>query len=495
MARVKATSLVVWAIVGGIAVALIPGILPTGASSYLNPAEMLASGRWVAGASIVFLGGLLTALTPCVYPLIPITVGLFGARKSESRGKAVLLTTAYVVGMGLVFSILGVIAAKTGQAFGSLLGDPRVAIGLAILLVLLASSMFGAFELSLPPSLMQKLNSVGGAGVLGAFLMGSVSGFIAAPCTGPVLAALLAYVANSQSAVVGGSLLFLYALGIGVPFFLIGVFALRLPKSGVWMEWVKSVLGIALIALAASYLKDAFAPLRHAVSAVASELGSRPGAWVAGLLAGLGILLGAIHRSFERRTVEVGLKAAGILFVTAGLIVRAGALDAPASGQMWSKLCLDRQQGRRVLTTVSEALWVKVCMAETERGLRWDTHFPEGARRSVSLFDQALEQARRDKRPVMVDFSAEWCAACKELDRRTYIDPTVVREMNDAHFLTVKVDGTNEIDEVNQLYDRYGVTGLPTVLFINSEGKILNEPRVTGFLGPDKFLVELKKVR
>src|SRR5260370_35815640 len=183
--------------------------------------------------------------------------------------------------MGLVSSILGVVAAEAGQAFGSLVGDPRVAIGLAILLVLLASSMFGAFELSLPPSLMQKLNSVGGAGVLGAFLMGSVSGFIAAPCTGPVLAALLAYVANSQSAVMGGSLLFLYALGIGVPFFLIGVFALRLPKSGVWMEWVKSVLGIALIALAASYLKDAFAPLRHAVSAVAAALGRWPGGGVA----------------------------------------------------------------------------------------------------------------------------------------------------------------------------------------------------------------------
>src|SRR5260370_21992426 len=204
--------------------------------------------------------------------------------------------------MGLVSSILGVVAAKPGQAFGSLLGDRRVAIGLAILLVLLASSMFGAFELSLPPSLMQKLNSVGGAGVLGAFLMGSVSGFIAAPCTGPVLAALLAYVANTHSTVLGGSLLFLYALGIGVPFFLIGVFALRLPKSGVWMEWVKSVLGIALIALAASYLKDAFAPLRHAVSAVAARVGRPPGAWGGRVLAGLGLPLGAIHLSFAPRT-------------------------------------------------------------------------------------------------------------------------------------------------------------------------------------------------
>src|SRR5260370_7064169 len=156
--------------------------------------------------------------------------------------------------MGLVFSILGVIGAEAGQAFGSLVGDPRVAIGLAIRLVLLASSMFGAFELSLPPSLMQKLNSVGGAGVLGAFLMGSVSGFIAAPCTGPVLAALLAYVANTQSTVLGASLLFLYALGIGVPFFLIGVFAFRLPKSGAWLQAARALRGFDLFARPPTYL-------------------------------------------------------------------------------------------------------------------------------------------------------------------------------------------------------------------------------------------------
>ena len=495
MAAIKASKLVVWAILGGLAVAMLPEFLPTGPSSYLNPSELLASGRWVAGASIVFLGGLLTALTPCVYPLIPITVGLFGARKSETRGKAVLLTSAYVVGMGLVFSILGVIAARTGQAFGSLLGDPRVAIGLAILLILLASSMFGAFELSLPPGLMQRLNSVGGAGLAGAFLMGSVSGFIAAPCTGPVLAALLAFVAKTQSAVLGGTLLFLYALGIGVPFFLIGVFAMRLPKGGVWMEWVKSVLGIALLALAASYLKDAFAPLRQGLAGLAGEMGRHTGAWAAGLAVALGILIGAIHRSFGRRASELVLKSVGVLLVTGAIVLRIAALDAPASGQMWSTLCLNRQQGERVLSTLSDAFWVKVCMANTQPTLRWDTNFPDGNRRLVSLFDAALDRARRERRPVMVDFSAEWCAACKELERHTYVDPTVLREMKDARFLTVKVDGTNELDEVNQLYERYGVTGLPTVLFIDSQGKVLEQPRVTGFLGPDKFLVQLKKIR
>ena len=106
-----------------------------------------------------------------------------------------------------------------------------------------------------------------------------------------------------------------------------------------------------------------------------------------------------------------------------------------------------------------------------------------------------MDQARREQRPVMVDFSAEWCAACKELERHTYVDPTVLREMKDARFLTVKVDGTNELDEIDQLYERYGVTGLPTVLFIDSQGKVLDQPRITGFLGPDKFLVQLKKIR
>jgi len=495
MATVKASKLVIWAILGGLAVAVVPQFLPTGPSSYLNPSELLASGRWVAGASIVFLGGLLTALTPCVYPLIPITVGLFGARKSETRGKAVLLTSAYVVGMGLVFSILGVIAARTGQAFGSLLGDPRVAVGLAILLVLLASSMFGAFELSLPPSLMQRLNSVGGTGLAGAFLMGSVSGFLAAPCTGPVLAALLAFVAKTQSTALGGSLLFLYALGIGVPFFLIGVFAMRLPKGGVWMEWVKSLLGIALLALAANYLKDAFAPLRQGLAGLAGEMGRHPAAWAAGFAAALGILIGAVHRSFERRAPELILKSLGVLLVTGAIVLRIGALDAPASGQMWSTLCLNRQQGERVLSTLSDTFWVKVCLANTQPTLRWDANFPDGNRRSVSIFDAALDQARREQRPVMVDFSAEWCAACKELERHTYVDPTVLREMKDARFLTVKVDGTNELDEIDQLYERYGVTGLPTVLFIDSQGKVLDQPRITGFLGPDKFLVQLKKIR
>jgi len=155
------------AVLAALGLAFLPALLPTGPSANLDAAGALGSGRLGAGALLVFLGGLLTALTPCVYPLIPITVGVFGARPGVGRGKAVLLTSSYVVGMGVVFATLGVVAARTGAAFGQLLGHPAVAIGLAVFLLVLAASMFGAFEIALPQGLALRLNSVGGAGLAG----------------------------------------------------------------------------------------------------------------------------------------------------------------------------------------------------------------------------------------------------------------------------------------------------------------------------------------
>src|SRR5215211_3289609 len=223
--------ILVLTLVGVAVVALLPELIPAGPSSAgLDASQFLATGQLALGAAVIFAGGLLTALTPCVYPLIPITVSVFGATRAGSRGRAVLLTSSYVLGMGLIFAVLGVAAARTGALFGSVLADPRFTIGLAIFLLVLASSMFGAFEIALPQGLAQRLSTVGGAGVLGAFLMGSVSGFIAAPCTGPVLTGLLAFVARSQSSLLGGALLFVYALGVGAPFFLLGAFTIRLPK-------------------------------------------------------------------------------------------------------------------------------------------------------------------------------------------------------------------------------------------------------------------------
>src|SRR5919106_519338 len=319
--------------IGGVAlVALLPELIPTGPSSDLDASQFLASGQLAFGAAVIFVGGLLTALTPCVYPLIPITVSVFGATRAQSRGRAVLLTSAYVLGMGAVFAILGVIAARTGALFGSVLADPRFVVGLAVFLLVLASSMFGAFEIALPQGLTQRLSAVGGAGVPGAFLMGSVAGFLAAPCTGPVLTGLLAFVAKSQSS------LFVYALGVGVPFFILGVFTVRLPKGGQWMEWVKSVLGIALVALAATYLKDALPPVRDALNDLAAELGKVPGAVFATALAGIGLVAGAIHLSFKEGARQFVLKSVGVVLGVGAVLRRTTAVGAPATGEAWVRL-------------------------------------------------------------------------------------------------------------------------------------------------------------
>ncbi|MBN1203788.1 MAG: thioredoxin family protein [Myxococcaceae bacterium] len=462
------------AAVTGVAVAVVPWLLPTGPSAGLDAARFLESGSFAVGAAIVFLGGLLTAMTPCVYPLIPITVSVFGARKAEGRGKALVLTSSYIIGMGVIFSALGVLAAKTGQAFGALLGHPGVVMGLAVFLLVLATSMFGAFELALPSSLQNRLSSVGGAGVAGAFLMGSVSGFLAAPCTGPVLTGLLAFVAKTANTGLGAGLLFIYALGIGVPFFLIGVFTVRLPRGGVWMEWVKSVLGIILVALALSYVKDAFPWAREAVKGLAAQLGSLPGAFIAAGLAGVGVLVGAVHLSFKAGAREFALKGLGVALVVVALLMRGGALDAGPAGALWVKL------GWAAPPTVPTFQWHHV-MPEKKASF------------SQEQFEQVLARARSEGRPVMIDFFADWCAACKELDRETYPSPEVIAES--GRFLNIKIDATNSEDALDALMERFGVEGLPTVAFISSSGELLEDPRVTGFLEPRPFSEELKKVR
>ncbi len=454
-----------------ISLALVPELLPTGPSASLDAAGLLDGGQlWVA-TGVVFLGGLLTSLTPCVYPLIPITVGVFGARQADSRGRAFLLTTAYVVGMGAVFAALGVAAAMSGKAFGSALGSSWVVLFLAGFLFILSLSMFGAYELAVPSGLAMKLNSVGGGGVIGAFLMGSVSGFLAAPCTGPVLSGVLAWVSRTQSPVLGAGLLFIYAMGIGVPFFLIGVFTVRLPRGGVWMDWVKSVFGVALVALAAGYLRDGFAPFREGVASAGAVLGRFGGIGLASGLAFAGVMLGALHLSFKAKG-EWLPKGLGVTALVVAFLVRGAASGqlpiAPVDGQ----------------GTAPEFTW----------SLKYDPEkaLPDGGLPGTVPFDSALAQAKAECRPVMIDFFADWCASCKELDQHTYVAREIIDESK--RFVNVKVDGTGDNDALTSLYERYGIQGLPTVIFIDPMGKVLDSPRVTGFLPPEKFLAEMHKV-
>lgn len=428
------------------AVAFIPDLVAragsAGPTGDLGLAGLLASGSWLAYAA-AFGGGVLTSLTPCVYPLIPITVSIFGARSTASRGQAMALSGLYVLGIAAMYSALGAGAALTGKAFGSVAQNPWIVGAIALLFAAMAASMFGAFELQLPAGLQARLSRVGGAGYAGALGMGLVAGVIAAPCTGPVLAAALAYVGSRGSVAFGLSIMFTYALGMGLLFFIIGAFSVSLPKSGPWMEAVKGVFGVALLAAAGIFLRDAFPAVKPLFSA------ARGAALAAAGAAGLGILLGAVQASFAGPARERLLKAAGVALTVGGIVYASGSASARADA------------------AAANFAWI------------WQDEA------------RALALARAEHRPVLIDFWADWCAACKELDRDAWSDPQVRQEAR--RFVALKMDGTEDSNAFERVVEKYGVVGMPTVVFIDSRGREVPQ-RVIGAVSAAEMLKYLKSV-
>lgn len=402
----------------------------------------LSHGSLWSTLAITFGAGVATSLTPCVYPMIAITVSVFGARQTKSRGEAALVSSAFVLGMAALFVPLGLIAAMTGGVFGGALSSPYVLIGLGLLFAALSISMFGVFSLDLPSGLKTKLADMGGVGVRGAFVLGMVSALIAAPCTGPVLGALLTWISRTRDLTFGGLGLFAYALGLGMLFWIVGTFAVALPKSGRWLSWVKSVFGVVLLAAAFYYVR----PLLPWSSLPASF--SPFGLVVLGLaLSLLGLGLGAIHLSFEyTQRPERIRKAVGIGLTVVGLLVCVRGLEAPHEG-----------------------------------GLVWREDFAEAER-----------EARTSGRPMLVDFSASWCGACGELDRHTFSSPEVVRE--GQRFVAVRVDLSpgKDTPEKRHYLERYAQRGLPLVVLHRADGQ--EASRVTGFVEADAFVSLLRSV-
>jgi thiol:disulfide interchange protein DsbD len=401
--------------------------------------DALARGP-VYAALAALAGGLVVSLTPCVYPMIAVTVSVFGARESKSRWEGALLSAAFVLGIVAMFVPLGLVAGLTGSMFGSVLQNRWVIVAMALLFLAMAASLFGAFELALPSGLTNRLATLGGIGYRGAFLLGLACGLIAAPCTGPVLTGILTWIAKTKSAPLGALAMGAFSLGLGAPFFVVGAFAVQLPKSGRWMVHVKSILGLVLIVVSLYFLSTAFpvlvdwvkpGPLLYALTAV-------------GLV--LGIALGAVHREFSEPTVGAKLgKGSGIVLASAALFVFVAAFSKPAAALEWQK-------------------------------------------EDVAV---VAERAKKAGRPLLVDFTAAWCGACKELDKITFAAPEVGNEM--GRFMAVKVDATNDDDPaVEATLSRFRVVGLPTVLVFDSTGK--EALRYTDFVPPADFLTGLKRV-
>jgi thiol:disulfide interchange protein DsbD len=386
--------------------------------------------------------GVAASLTPCVYPMIPIVVGVFGARdEAVTRRKAFMLATAYVLGMGVVYTALGVTFAMLGKAGdqGQVLANPWVVFPLVAVYLALAASMFGAFELNLPASLQQKMARVGGKGHGGAFAMGMVGGFTAAPCTGPFLAGMLGWVAMEGSVVRGSAMLFTFALGMGVLFWIIAATSVSLPKSGRWMEWVKSAGGIALLVVGIYFLRPVIPGL--------ASLTSTGFLFVAISLAmvAAGIMLGAVHKSFHGGRGEKLRKALGVALTVVG-----------AAGTMnW--------------------------MMTPDRSLPW--RHDEAA---------AFAEARRDGKGVLIDFSATYCKPCGKLETDTFAADGVYEQIL-ADYVPLKFDVSKGSDLDDERQEKYDAETLPAVILLDASGRELG--RVREFVPADDFKDLLETAR
>ena len=381
---------------------------------------------------LVFVMGLALNLTPCVYPLIPITMGYFLAQK-DTRSP-VLLAIMYVLGLAITYSIIGTLAAFGGSMMGSLLAHPATLIFFAVLMLALSLSMFGLYEFKLPNALTQ----VGGgsrSGAVGALIMGLTMGIVAAPCVGPFVVSLLGFVAQKGSIFVGFITFFVLAVGLGLPYLFLGIFSNKindLPRSGEWLNGIRIFFGLALIGMSIYFI------------------------------------LPLISGSVTRYILPVYMIAAAVYY---GVIDKAG-----LSVAWFSRL--------KVILSMA-VLAVGILMIKpsstTVEELSWDTYSAP-----------ALEVSITEDQPVIIDFYADWCNPCKELEHITFVDPGVVELLKE--FDRYKVDLTVVNDKTNALKDEFEIPGVPTIIFYDASGKERSDLRLNGFEKPKDFRKRLEAI-
>lgn len=388
-------------------------------------------GSFVAFIAI-FVIGLALNLTPCVYPMLSVTVSLFGTQTETNPVKIVSRAVVYVLGIATMYSVLGVAAALGGGLFGSWLQSPWVLGGIAVLMLGLALSSFGLYQIQMPYWLTSRLGGTSATGILGLYFSGLVVGVFAAPCIGPPVIALLTFVGFKGDPLFGFWSFFILSLGLGFPYLILGTFSgllKKIPRSGDWLTWVEKIFGVVLTTGAFFYFSLAVAPkLAVYVIPAMSILG--------------GIYLGFLESSGKNKKVMHEVKLAfGIVAIMFGLYT---------------------------LNTLRE------------KGVEWEKY-------SVDK----LEIARENQQPVMMDFYADWCIPCLELDRKTFTDREVIQSTMD--FIRLKVDLTYfDSPEAEALRKKYNIAGVPTIVFLRPDGAEETSARVVGYVPPEEFVERLK---
>jgi thiol:disulfide interchange protein DsbD len=394
---------------------------------------------------LIFLGGLALNLTPCVYPIIPITIGYFGGQAEGRKGGAVIHAFIYVLGMAVTYSALGLIAALTGSLFGSAMQNPVVLVAIALVLVTMALSMFNLYEFRLP-SFLTSLAGGRKKGLFGTFFMGLTVGIVAAPCIGPFVLGLLTYVGEKGDLLLGFLMFFVLALGLGLPFLFLAIFSgsiTKLPKSGAWMVWVRTIFGFILIAMAIYFLKPLF-----------------PGGLLYSLALGTVLFTGGIYMAWIEPTKLQG-KAFPVIRNIIGLIFLVLAVFFASSGIQ-----------SYVDSRLSEVQMTAGAQISSDQ-IRW-AHYS----------DDIINQAREEAKPVFLDFYADWCIPCKELDKFTFKDERIIDLSR--KFVMVKVDLTKSSDPlVKKLTGAYGIKGVPTLVMLKAGGDESVESRIVGFIKPE----------
>ena len=432
-------------------------------------ANILKDNNWITILGLFFIAGLALTFTPCVFPMIPILSGIIsGQGKDISKKKAFVLSLAYVIPMALTYAVVGVLAGLSGESLTSALQTPWVIASFAFLFVILAFAMFGFYELQMPSSIQNKLSSISnnqkGGTLLGAAIMGMLSALIVGPCVTAPLTGALIFIADTKDALLGGLSLFMLGIGMGVPLLIIGTAAGEfLPKAGAWMDKVKAVFGVLMLGLAI-WMLERIAPVEVTILLTAS------------LLIGSAIYMKAIDPLDSSNSGWDRLwKALGIILLAYGLMLMIGVAKGTNSFFKPLKSSATQYIGSSVggnTTAAAESLVFSPI-------------------KGIKGLDLALDTASAQNKTLMLDFYADWCISCKEMEHKVFTDPRIIKALENTVLVQADVTKNDDIDIA--LMKKFGLFGPPGILFFDTKKQEYRSFRVVGEMTADEFYTHINE--